>query len=71
MPSLGLTGAAIPGMRYGVRRLVNGLVRDLFREDAAEYYRDLLAYASPNWKVSKARLSGLTASPPMRSAPAS
>jgi FAD-dependent urate hydroxylase len=47
MPSLGLTGAAIPGMRYGVRRLVNGLARDLFREDADAYYRDLLAYAAP------------------------
>jgi cation diffusion facilitator CzcD-associated flavoprotein CzcO len=47
MPSLGLTGAAIPGMRYGARRLVNGLARDLFREDAGAYYRDLLAYAAP------------------------
>jgi cation diffusion facilitator CzcD-associated flavoprotein CzcO len=47
MPSLGLTGAAIPGMKYGVRRLVNGLARDLFREDSAEYYRELLAYAEP------------------------
>jgi FAD-dependent urate hydroxylase len=47
MPSLGLTGAAIPGMKYGVRRLVNGLARDLFREDAAEYYRELLAYDDP------------------------
>jgi len=45
--SFGLTGAAITGLRYGVRRLVNGLVRDLFREDAAAYYRDLLAYAEP------------------------
>jgi cation diffusion facilitator CzcD-associated flavoprotein CzcO len=47
MPSLGLTGSAIPGMKYGVRRLVNGLARDLFREDAAEYYRELLAYDDP------------------------
>ena len=47
MPSLGLTGAAITGIRYGVPRLVSGVVRDLFREDAAEYYRDLLAYAVP------------------------
>ena len=46
-PSLGVTGAAITGMRYGVRRLVGGLVRDLFREDAAAYYRDLLTYAVP------------------------
>jgi FAD-dependent urate hydroxylase len=45
--SFGLTGAAITGLRYGVPRLVNGLVRDLFREDAAAYYRDLLAYAEP------------------------
>ena len=46
-PSLGLTGAAIIGMKYGVPRLVSGLVRDLFREDAAAYYRDLVAFAVP------------------------
>ena len=44
MPSAGLTGAAITGMRYGVPRLVNGLARDLFREDAADLYQDLLAF---------------------------
>jgi cation diffusion facilitator CzcD-associated flavoprotein CzcO len=47
MPSLGLTGAAVTGMRYGVPRLINGLVRDLFREDAIAYYEDLLTYAEP------------------------
>src|SRR5690242_1056452 len=47
MPSLGLTGAAIPGLKYGVRRLVSGLARDLFREDAARHYEDLRAYAVP------------------------
>jgi cation diffusion facilitator CzcD-associated flavoprotein CzcO len=47
MPSLGLTGAAITGIRYGVPRLVSGVVGDLFREDAGEHYRDLLAYAVP------------------------
>jgi cation diffusion facilitator CzcD-associated flavoprotein CzcO len=47
MPSLGLTGAAIPGIKYGVRRLVNGLARDLFRENSAAYYQDLLTYAVP------------------------
>src|SRR5262249_11468580 len=46
-PSLGVTGLAIAGMTYGVRRLVNGLVRDLFREDAPAYYRNLLTYAVP------------------------
>jgi FAD-dependent urate hydroxylase len=47
MPSLGITGAAITGMRYGVPRLVHGVVRDLFREDVAAHYRDLLGYAVP------------------------
>jgi cation diffusion facilitator CzcD-associated flavoprotein CzcO len=47
MPSLGLTGAAIPGTKYGLRRLVNGLARDLFREDSSVYYRDLLRYSEP------------------------
>jgi len=46
-PSLGLTGAAIIGMKYGVPRLVNGLVRDLFREDVATHYCDFLAFAVP------------------------
>jgi len=47
MPSLGLTGAAIPGLRYGIPRLVNGVMRDLFREDASTYYQELIAYAEP------------------------
>jgi cation diffusion facilitator CzcD-associated flavoprotein CzcO len=47
MLSLGLTGAAIIGMKYGMPRLVNGLVRDLFREDATAYYQELLAFAVP------------------------
>jgi cation diffusion facilitator CzcD-associated flavoprotein CzcO len=46
-PSLGLTAAAVIGLKYGVPRLVAGLVRDLFREDAAEHYRDLLAFDVP------------------------
>ena len=64
MPSLGLTGAAIPGIKYGVRRLVNGLARDLFREDSAAYYQDLLTYAMPNWKRLKVRTHGSAASAP-------
>ncbi len=51
MPSLGLTGAAIPGIKYGVRRLVHGLARDLFREDSARHYEDLRAYATPELKT--------------------
>jgi cation diffusion facilitator CzcD-associated flavoprotein CzcO len=47
MPSHGLTGAAIVGLKYGVPRLVRGLVRDLFQEDRAEYFRDLQNFAVP------------------------
>ena len=47
MPSLGLTGAAIPGLKYGLPRLIRGLVRDLFREDRAEHFRNLLSFAVP------------------------
>jgi cation diffusion facilitator CzcD-associated flavoprotein CzcO len=47
MPSHGLTGAAIIGVKYGVPRLVRGLVRDLFQEDAAEHFRDLLGFTVP------------------------
>jgi len=51
MPSVGLTGSATTGIKYGVPRLVNGLARVLFREDADEYYRDLLAYSEPELKT--------------------
>lgn len=51
MPSLGLTGAAITGMKYGVPRLVNGLVRDLFREDAEAHYRDLVRFEERELKT--------------------
>jgi cation diffusion facilitator CzcD-associated flavoprotein CzcO len=47
MLSHGVTGAAVTGMKYGVPRLVGGLVRDLFREDADTYYSKLLEYAEP------------------------
>jgi cation diffusion facilitator CzcD-associated flavoprotein CzcO len=46
-PSLGLTAAAVIGLKYGVPRLVGGLVRDLFREDIAAHYKDLLAFDVP------------------------
>jgi cation diffusion facilitator CzcD-associated flavoprotein CzcO len=50
-PSLGITGAAITGLRYGVPRLVHGLVGALFREDAADHYRDLQTYSVPDLKT--------------------
>jgi cation diffusion facilitator CzcD-associated flavoprotein CzcO len=35
--SLGVTGSSITGMKYGLRRLVNGLVRDLYRRTYLEH----------------------------------
>ena len=60
MPSLGITGAAIPGIKYGVRRLVNGLARDLFREDSATYYQDLLTYAVPELETLESAFAWLS-----------
>jgi FAD-dependent urate hydroxylase len=57
MPSVGLTGGAITGIKYGVRRLVSGLVRDLFREDVAHHYRDLLAYSDQELESLEAPLA--------------
>jgi cation diffusion facilitator CzcD-associated flavoprotein CzcO len=44
MPSLGLTGGSISGLKYGVRRLVSGIARSLFLEDGEAHCADLLAY---------------------------
>ncbi len=46
-PSMGLSGASISGMKYGVRRLVAGLARDLYVADAQTHLDSLLAYATP------------------------
>ncbi|MGJ4946787.1 NAD(P)-binding domain-containing protein [Bradyrhizobium sp. HKCCYLS20291] len=60
MPSQGLTGAAIPGLKRGLRRLVQGLARDLFCEDAAHYYEDLRAYAQPELETLDTEFDWLT-----------
>lgn len=46
-PSMGLSGASISGMKYGVRRLVAGLARDLYVADAPTHLDSLLAYVTP------------------------
>jgi len=46
-PSMGLSGASISGMRYGVARLVGGLARDLFVADKDRHLASLLAYDIP------------------------
>ncbi len=46
-PSMGLSGASISGMRYGVERLVSGLSRDLFLDDAGLHLDSLRRYDTP------------------------
>ncbi|MDG6094765.1 NAD(P)/FAD-dependent oxidoreductase [Acetobacter sp. AN02] len=46
-PSMGLSGSSISGMRFGVSRLVNGLVRDLFVADGQYHLDSLMAYNTP------------------------
>ncbi len=41
LPSLGFGGASISGMKYSVPRLVSGITRDFYLEDA-DYYLDTL-----------------------------
>lgn len=44
LPSHGLTGGAITGLRYGVPRLIQGVVCDLFLGDLAAHWRSLATY---------------------------
>ena len=46
-PSQGLSAASISGMKFGIRRLIDGVVRDLFVEDAAWHLDALSRYADP------------------------
>ena len=42
--SLGLSGASISGMKYSVPRLVSGITRQFYLEDADAYFAELEAY---------------------------
>ena len=45
MVSMGLSGAALSGLRISVPRLVSGITRDLFVESAAAQFEGLTAHA--------------------------
>lgn len=45
--SMGLSGASISGMKYGVQRLVQGIIRDLWLADQDHFLEDLKAYDQP------------------------
>jgi hypothetical protein len=44
---MGLSRTSISGMKYGVRRLVAGLARDLYLGDTQRHLASLLAYDTP------------------------
>lgn len=45
--SMGLSGASISGMKYGVSRLVQGLIRDLWLADKDHFLADLKGFDLP------------------------
>lgn len=45
--SMGLSGSAISGFKYAVPRLVDGITRSLFLEDAEAIYENFSTYAEP------------------------
>jgi hypothetical protein len=45
--SMGLSAASISGMKYGMPRLIQGVVGDLFREDVEFHFQSLCDYADP------------------------
>jgi hypothetical protein len=47
MVSMGLSGSAISGLKYAVPRLVHGITRSLFVEDAATQYESFSTYSVP------------------------
>lgn len=50
-PSMGLSGASISGMKFGVPRLVRGLCRDLFVADADIHQQSLEDYDVPELRM--------------------
>jgi FAD-dependent urate hydroxylase len=45
LASLGLSGSAISGMRYSIRRLLDGISGQLFAQDAERLFAEYFAYA--------------------------
>lgn len=49
--SLGFGGASISGMKYSLPRLVGGITRQLYLEDAGRYYESLEQYNEPEFPL--------------------
>jgi cation diffusion facilitator CzcD-associated flavoprotein CzcO len=49
--SFGPSGSSINAMKFAVPRLTQSLAADLFRADAEEHYRALIAYDTPEFEV--------------------
>ena len=68
--SMGLSAASITGMKYGIRRLVDGVVRGLFIDDANTLFEQLAAYSEPEITSLGPPPEGADALPPPTNAPA-
>jgi hypothetical protein len=44
LPSVGFGGASISGMKYSVQRLVSGITKQFYQEDAEKYLESLRAF---------------------------
>ncbi|MEM6621900.1 MAG: FAD/NAD(P)-binding protein [Pseudomonadota bacterium] len=53
--SFGPSGSSINALKVSVPRLVSGITRDLFREDAAAHFDDMVAYDAPEFPLTMAR----------------
>lgn len=49
LPSLGPISNGVTGLKYGVPRIVGGLVKALFTEDSSRYLQALAAYDEPHF----------------------
>jgi cation diffusion facilitator CzcD-associated flavoprotein CzcO len=49
LPSLGPISNGVTGLKYGVPRIVDGLVKALFTEDSSRYLEALAAYDEPHF----------------------
>lgn len=49
LPSMGFGGASISGMKYSLPKLVGGITRQLYLEDAQEHFQSLCDYYQPEF----------------------
>jgi FAD-dependent urate hydroxylase len=56
MPSLGISGSSITGMKYGTARLVAGITRQIYLDDVASHQSSLETYAAEELILERASI---------------